>query len=131
MCYNSTKCVFDSLIGSSTFSSSYIYYEFLLVSLPNPKWKQQTFGIAYTLVCLLHTHDMPTFKSEVFHLVSKLQLVKLLFLYLKGIHDTLCYLPGADAEQSYSNFLTAYTKYTKRKICHVQAQLKEQKLTVE
>ena len=41
--------------------------------VPNHTWKQQTFGIAYTLVCLLHMHDMPTFKSEAFHLVSKLQ----------------------------------------------------------
>ena len=53
-------------------------------------------------------HDMPTFKSEAFHLVSKLKLVKLLFSF-KGIHDTLCYfpcviLPGADAEQSCRNF---------------------------
>ena len=84
----------------------YIYYELLLVSLPNHTWKQQAFGIAYTLVCLLHMHDMPTFKSEAFYLVSKLQLVK---HSSKGIHDTLCYfpyviLPGANAEQSYRNF---------------------------
>ena len=77
-----------------------------LCQLPNPIWKQQAFGIAYTLVCLLHTHDMPTFKSEAFHLVSKLQLVKHEFVSLKGIHDTLCYfpyviLPGADAEQQF------------------------------
>ena len=81
---------------------------------------------------------MPTFKSEAFHLVSKLQLVKQHeFLSSKGIHGILCYfpyviLPGADAEQSNRNFLTGCTGYTRRRIFyHVLARLKEQRRIIQ
>ena len=73
--------VFDGLIGSSTLSFLYIlgtlggiYCQTLHGNSRPIFWDRPH------LVCLLHTHDMPTFKPEALHLVSNLQLVKLLFL---------------------------------------------------
>ena len=134
--------VFDSLIGISTLSSLYTLWTLAGVNCQTLHGSSRL--ILWDrphLVSLLHTHDMPTFKSEALHLVSNLQFsfsVKwnITLISLKEIHDSLCYFSYVFFQvltqiSCTTIFLTGYTKCIKRHICHVQAQLKVQKLTEE